>query len=49
MPWHSDDKAYKEKRLYGINFYYLFKDVIKGEFQIIKDSTNLAIIILTQI
>ena len=39
MPWHSDDKAYQQKKNYkGLIFIIYLKDVMKGEFQIIKDS-----------
>ena len=39
MPWHSDDKLISKKKNYkGLIFIIYLKDVMKGEFQIIKDS-----------
>lgn len=40
MPWHSDNKALGEKRnnYDGLIFIFYFKDVIDGEFQIIRNS-----------
>ena len=39
MPWHSDDKMGAKKHSYnGLIFIFYLKDVLKGQFQAIKDS-----------
>ena len=39
MPWHSDNKVGGKKHKYnGLIFIFYLKDVVKGQFQAIKDS-----------